>query len=234
MSGWPIKNSRAIRAKTPGISKVLLRGVLLISVLGVFIISGGCSPKDECPACPSLPNIIQLHSGTGSSGGPGDCPFEEDPLTIVTSDCGGPPEPALIWGGNTGSLCECVNDSHEIGSDYSHPVSPVCSDAVGAIFTRAFTLPENFRWAHMELAIAADDWAEVFLNDNSIGVIEFPETQDYPSAPAIIVLDSSLFTGGENTLRFEVFNGSYPEPRPRSSAGDCFWLEYSGTVEYGF
>jgi len=213
----------------------LRRYHLLVIVFPALLLISGCSTNSECPACPDLPPVIELYSGTISGGNLGECPSDVDALTYVTSVCNaGPPEAALIWKGHQSDRCLCGNVDQEVGSPNSEPVSAACIEAIEATFTRTFIMPDNFKWAHLKLAIAADDWADVYLNDHSIGLIRLPESSNYPASGAIFVFDSSLFNDGQNTLRFEVGNGTYPNPSSRVTVSDCFWLEYSGTVEYGF
>jgi len=206
--------------------------LLVAFVILAFI--GGCSDNEECPACPELPPVIELNSGTVTGGSLGECPYDYDSLTYVTSVCNeGPPVPALIWKGHQSENCRCGNVDQEIGSPGSQPVSADCISAITATFIRTFAMPENFEWAHLQLAVAVDDWARVYLNDSLIGLITLSQSSGYPASGAISVYDSSLFLSGTNTLRFEAGNGVYPNVRSRTDSNDCFWLEYSGTVEYG-
>jgi len=207
--------------------------LLVVFVILAFI--GGCSENEECAACPETQPVIELNSGTVTGGSLGVCPYDHDSLTYVTSVCNeGPPVPALIWKGHQSDSCRCGNLHHEIGGANSQPVSADCISAIQATFTRTFTMPANFKWVKMNLAVAVDDWVIVYLNNHSIGIIDLSQSSGYPASGAIFVADSSLFVEGTNTLRFEAGNGIYPNVRSRTTSEDCFWVQYSGTVEYGF
>jgi hypothetical protein len=89
----------------------------------------------------------------------------------------------------------------------------------------------NWTNATLNMAVIADDGAQVYLNGSLVATVNL--ASGVTNLPAIT--NPSLFQAGTNTLVFYVVNTGnqhYGSPVGRGGAGDCMYVEFSGSVSY--
>jgi hypothetical protein len=133
---------------------------------------------------------IELFSGQGPF-------YSEDPI-VSYSLTGFPPfHPGIIY--STGSV-QPIPGAKPVSTD-SAGGTTICT----ATFRVEFDLPPLYTDPFLNLTLAVDDRAEVFLNDVFIGVNPYGGSRS-----TVNTTDPSLFHPGENVLSFEVENKKCP------------------------
>ncbi|MBI2107260.1 alpha/beta hydrolase [Candidatus Woesearchaeota archaeon] len=169
---------------------------------------------------------IDILSGTDGNGNAGN-PGSSDQLTTFTSQYVSNESNAYIGVGAQDNPSWTLD---RVGSIASQTITTTNTNDSWGKFYFDFNLPNNFSNPRIDLDIFLDDGGMVYLNDNSVAIIDLVQCPK-----SIAITNSSYFKAGTNTLKFYVANtgdGHYGIARERQSSGDAMYIEFDGKVSF--